>query len=153
MALQNIVETSALFGKSLYKVIDTSGTLLVQNLYDRVIKLNVLNITNTSDHEVDVTVKVIENYGNANIVTSVTVAPNSTIPVVDGNSSLYIQKGAQVLLYASEADILHGFGSWEEVIAPDVGLTFSPEERATLLGKSHEINGGIIIIASGHRPT
>ena len=102
MAAPNIVSVSSILGTT--QVGDLSTTLtttLVTAASDKVLKINIIRITNVTDNDATTTIDVEVSGTHKKIANEVTVPANSVVDIVDKNSSFYLQ----------ETDLLRGGAS------------------------------------------
>jgi len=123
MAAPNIVNVSTITGKS--AVVDlttTSATAVVSNAASsgKVFKINSLTVANVDGSvAADITVSYYseDDIGGTatEIVKTVSVPQDSTLVVIDKNTSLYLEEDRSIGATASAANDLKVFVSYEEI--------------------------------------
>ena len=102
MAQPNIVSVSSILGTTQVGDLTTTlTTTLVTAASDKVLKINIIRITNVTDNDATVTLDVEVGGTHKKIANEVTVPANSVVDIVDKNSSFYLQ----------ETDLLRGGAS------------------------------------------
>lgn len=125
MANPNIVNVSTINGETNFINVSTSNTAIVDNngASGKVYKLNVVTVSNIDGiNDADVSMFYRENYSDGTaanndyyIVKTVTVPADSTLVVVDKNSSIYIKEYDAVMISASASGDLQAMATWEEI--------------------------------------
>jgi len=124
MANPNIVNVATINGNSNFQNVSTTNTAIVTNAAgsDKVYKVNVLNISNIDGvNDADITAYYVANVANAttnvsySLAKTITVPADSTLVLVDKNSSIYLQEDAAIRLAASASGDLQAVCSWEEI--------------------------------------
>ena len=124
MANPNIVNVATINGNSNFQNVSTTNTAIVTNAASsgKVYKVNVLNISNIDGvNDADITAYYVANVANAttnvsySLAKTVTVPADSTLVLVDKNSSIYLQEDAAIRLAASASGDLQAVCSWEEI--------------------------------------
>lgn len=122
MANPNIVGVSVINGETETSNVSTTGTQLAHNnpsvAANRVFKVNVLSISNVdSINDADITVAVRTDLDSTpvakHLVKTVTVPADSTLIVIDKNTSIYLKENMDLYLTASAANDLEAVVSYE----------------------------------------
>ncbi len=123
MANPNIVNVTAIYGKS--AVVDlttTNATLVVENTAasGKVLKINSLIISNVDGtNAADITVSLYseDNIGGtaSQIVSTVSVPADSSLVVIDKNTSIYLEEDKSIGATAGSASDLKVVVSYEEI--------------------------------------
>ena len=93
MAAPNIVSVSSILGTT--QVGDLSTTLtttLVTAASDKVLKINIIRVTNVTDNDATATIDVEVSGTHKNIANEVTIPSNSSVDIIDKNSSFYLME-------------------------------------------------------------
>ena len=123
MANPNIVNVTTINGNTYYQNVSTTNTAIVTNAADsgKVFKVNVLNISNIDGvNDADITAYYVANVAASTNVSyalakTITVPADSTLVLVDKNSSIYLREDAAIRLAASASGDLQAVCSWEEI--------------------------------------
>lgn len=123
MANPNIVNVATINGNSNFQNVSTTNTAIVTNAASsgKVYKVNVLNISNIDGvNDADITAYYVANVAASTNVSyalakTITVPADSTLVLVDKNSSIYLQEDAAIRLAASASGDLQAVCSWEEI--------------------------------------
>lgn len=123
MANPNIVSVSTINGNTNYMNVSTSNVAIVTNAASsgKVYKLNVLSVSNIDGiNDADVNVYYVANVAQTTNVSyavakTITVPADSTLIVIDKNSSIYMQEDSAVRVSASASGDLQAVASWEEI--------------------------------------
>lgn len=122
MASPNLIEASAIYGKiNAVNLISTSATTIVNNgeLSNNTMKINVVNLTNTTGSDVTGTVSYFNqaNCGGTefNIVKNVTVPANSTLTVIDKETYYYLEENQSLGATATTANTLVVTATYEQI--------------------------------------
>ena len=124
MANPNIVNVATINGNSNFQNVSTTNTAIVTNTADsgKVFKVNVLNISNIDGvNDADITAYYVANVANVttnvsySLAKTITVPADSTLVLVDKNSSIYLREDAAIRLAASASGDLQAVCSWEEI--------------------------------------
>lgn len=123
MANPNIVGVSVINGETETFNVSTTGTQLAHNdpgvAANRVFKVNVLSISNVDGiNDADITVAVRTDTDQVtpvarHLVKTVTVPADSTLIVIDKNTSIYLKENMDLYLTASAANDLEAVVSYE----------------------------------------
>jgi hypothetical protein len=116
MAAPNIVNVSAMYGKTAVLVVTTSATAIVTNsaASGKVLKVNALyvaNVDGTNNATVDV--DVFRSSTAYRIAFTVVVPADATLDVI--NKPLYLEEGDSLRLTANAANDLEAVCSYEEI--------------------------------------
>ena len=123
MAAPNIVNVGTITGKSFYLALaNTNATALVSNAASscKVFKINMIQVANVDGSVAcDVTVKYhtqddIGGTGYA-LVSTVSVPQDSSLVVLDKNTSLYLEEDLSISVTAGTANDLEVLVSYEEI--------------------------------------
>ena len=124
MANPNIVNVATINGNSNFQNVSTTNTAIVTNAASsgKVYKVNVLNISNIDGvNDADITAYYVANVANPTtnvsyaLAKTITVPADSTLVLVDKNSSIYLREDAAIRLAASASGDLQAVCSWEEI--------------------------------------
>lgn len=123
MAAPNIVNVTAIYGKS--AVVDlttTNATLVVENTAasGKVLKINSLIISNVDGtNAADITISLYseDNIGGTatQIVSTVSVPADASLVVIDKNTSIYLEEDKSIGATAGSASDLKVLVSYEEI--------------------------------------
>ena len=114
MAQPNIVSVSSILGTT--QVGDLSTTLtttLVTAASNKVLKINIIRITNVTDNDATTTIDVEVGGTHKKIANEVTVPANSVVDIVDKNSSFYLRETDLIRGGASAGSTLEYMTSYE----------------------------------------
>lgn len=116
MAAPNIVNVSAMYGKTAVLVVTTSATAIVTNTAasGKVLKVNALyvaNVDGTNNATVDV--DVFRSSTAYRIAFTVVVPADATLDVI--NKPLYLEEGDSLRLTANAANDVEAVCSYEEI--------------------------------------
>ena len=115
----NIVGVSTINGETQISEISTTGTQIANNASATdVYKINVLSISNVDGiNDADITVAVRTGTDGTpvarHLVKTVTVPADSTLIVIDKNTSIYLKENMDLYLTASAANDLEAVVSYE----------------------------------------
>jgi hypothetical protein len=123
MAAPNIVDVSTITGKTaVVSLTTTNATQIVSNAAasGKVFKINSLVVSNVDgSNAADITVSYYseDDIGGTatEIVSTVSVEADSTLVVIDKNTSLYLEEDRSIGATASAADDLKVIASYEEI--------------------------------------
>lgn len=127
MANPNIVNVSDIRGETESLLVTTSGVAMAANgtngsATNKVHKINVLTVSNIDGiNDADITVAIRTTVSNSSstvirhIVKTVTVPADSTLVVIDKNTSIYIKEDSDLFLTASAAGDLEATVSYETI--------------------------------------
>ena len=123
MANPNIVNVTAIYGKS--AVVDlttTNATLVVENTAasGKVLKINslvVANVDGTNAADITISLYSEDNIGGTatQIVSTVSVPADSSLVVIDKNTSIYLEEDKSIGATAGSASDLKVLVSYEEI--------------------------------------
>ena len=114
MAAPNIVSVSSILGTTQVGDLTTTlTTTIVTAASDKVLKINVFRVTNVTDNDATTTVDVEVSGTHKKIANEVTVPANSSVDIVDKNSSFYLQETDLIRGGASAASTLEYMTSYE----------------------------------------
>lgn len=116
MAAPNIVNVTAIYGKTAGQVVPATATAIVTNASNsgKVLKLNALYIGNTDTAiGYDFTAELYRGTTPYRFVANVTVPPKATLDVL--SKSIYLEEGDSLRLTASTAAKLEAICSYEEL--------------------------------------
>lgn len=123
MAAPNIVNVSTILGKTAYVALsNTNATTLVSNAASsgKVFKVNtvvVANVDGTNTANITVTLNSEDDGGGTayHIAKTIDVTADSTLVVVDKNSSIYLEEDKSIVVTASAGGDLEVTCSYEEI--------------------------------------
>ena len=123
MANPNIVNVATINGNSNFQNVSTTNTAIVTNAASsgKVYKVNVLNISNIDGvNDADITAYYVANVAASTNVSyalakTITVPADSTLVLVDKNSSIYLEEGDKIEGFASAASDLQMIVSYEAI--------------------------------------
>lgn len=116
MANPNIVNVSAIYGKTAVQAVGTSATAIITNsaASGKVLKVNALYISNVENStSYQITVDVYRSSTAYRITTAVAVPAYSSLDVI--NKSIYLEEGDSLRLTANSANKLEAVASYEEI--------------------------------------
>jgi len=117
MAAPNIVSVATIKGTSFVAVLTTTlTTTLVTCAAETVCKINVIRCSNITDNDATVTFDFEVAGTHKKIANEITIPANSTVDIVDKNSSLYLQETDLLRGGASAADTVDVIVSYETLI-------------------------------------
>jgi hypothetical protein len=116
MAAPNIVNVSAMYGKTAVLAVTTSATAIVTNsaASNKVLKVNALyvaNVDGTSNATVDI--DIFRSSTAYRIAYTVVVPADATLDVI--NKPLYLEEGDSLRLTANAANDVEAVCSYEEI--------------------------------------
>lgn len=123
MAAPNIVNVATITGKTTYlSLADTSATVLVSNAASsgKVYKINSIIVANddgTNAADITVTVNTVAAGGGTayNLASTISVAADSTLVVLDKASTIYLEEDKSIVCTASAGGDLDVVCSYEEI--------------------------------------
>ena len=122
MANPNIVNVTEIYGNTYGAALTTADSIFVNNIQSsgKVYKLNALYISNihgTAAADVNVTLNSTYSTASANtrIVSTVSVAADSTVVLITKDSSIYLTEGTYIQANANVVSSLHLTCSWDEI--------------------------------------
>lgn len=116
MANPNIVNVTAIYGKTAVQAVGTSATAIVTNsaASGKVLKINALYVANVDGtNNATVNVDVFRSSTAYHIAKTVTVPADATIDVL--TNSIYLEEGDSLRLTASAVSDLEAVCSYEEI--------------------------------------
>ena len=116
MANPNIVNVTAIFGKTAVQAVGTSATAIVTNsaASGKVFKINALYVSNVDGtNNADITVDIFRSSTAYRIVSTVVVPADAVLDVI--TKSFYLEEGDTLRLTASTAGDLEAVCSYEEI--------------------------------------
>ena len=114
MAAPNIVSVASILGTT--QVGDLSTTLtttLVTAASDKVLKINIIRVTNVTDNDATATIDVEVSGTHKKIANEITIPANSSVDIIDKNSSFYLMETDLIRGGASAASTLEYMCSYE----------------------------------------
>ena len=119
MANPNIVAVTSIYGKSAGLALGTSGSAIVSNAASsgKIIKINTLTVANIDGtNSADVTAYVNKGgVSNYQLAWTVAVPADATLVLISKDTSIYLEEGDGLYLYASATLDLQAFCSYEEI--------------------------------------
>jgi hypothetical protein len=122
MANPNIVNVTAIYGKTTGANLTSTGAAIVLNNAsgsNTVLKVNTFNVSNYTASAANITVNFNNsaNLGGTNfsIVSTVSVPGNSTLNVIDKSSQYYLEENQSLGATAGTANALHITCSYESI--------------------------------------
>ena len=120
MAAPNIVAVTTIYGKTTGVAIGTGATDILENTAasGKVLKVNVLFISNVDGAaSADVTVNFVDASPSQTrkIANTITVPADSTLPIIDKSTAIYLEEGDKLTALASASGDLEAVISWEEI--------------------------------------
>ena len=114
MAQPNIVSVASILGTTQVGDLTTTlTTTLVTAASDKVLKINIIRITNVTDNDATTTIDVEVGGTHKKIANEITVPANSSVDIVDKNSSFYLMETDLIRCGASAASTLEYMTSYE----------------------------------------
>lgn len=116
MAAPNLVNVSAIYGKTAVQAVTTSATAIVTNsaASGKVLKVNALYVANVDGtNNADITVDVYRSTTAYRIASTVTVPADGSISVLD--QPVYLEEGDSLRLTANANSDLEAICSYEEM--------------------------------------
>jgi hypothetical protein len=118
MAAPNIVNVTSIIGKTAVQQVSTSVTQLMSNSIssNKVFKVNTLIISNVTESTVaNITVEFNRSAVAYDIAKTVSIPANSTLVLLNKESSIYLEEGDSISLQASANNSLEAICSYEEI--------------------------------------
>lgn len=118
MANPNIVAVTSIYGKSAGLALGTTGSAIVSNAASsgKIIKVNTLVVSNIHGTTAgNVTAYVNITPTNYHIASTVTVPADSTLVLISKDTSIYLEEGHGLYLYADATLMLQAVCSYEEI--------------------------------------
>ena len=114
MAQPNIVSVASFLGTTQVGDLTTTlTTTLVTAASNKVLKINIIRITNVTDNDATTTIDVEVGGTHKKIANEVTVPANSVVDIVDKNSSFYLMETDLIRGGASAGSTLEYMTSYE----------------------------------------
>lgn len=116
MAAPNIINSSAIYGKTAVQAVTTSATAIVTNsaASGKVLKVNALYVANVDGtNSADITVDVFRSSVAYRIASTVSVPADASMNII--TKSVYLEEGDSLRLTASANGDLEAVCSYEEI--------------------------------------
>lgn len=116
MAAPNIVNVTAIYGKTAVMAVTTSATAIVTNsaASGKVLKINALYVSNVDGtNNADVTVDIFRSSVAYRIASTIVVPADATLDVI--SKSIYLEEGDALRLTANANSDLEAVCSYEEI--------------------------------------
>ena len=116
MAAPNIVNVTAIYGKTAVQAVGTSATAIVTNsaASGKVLKVNALYVSNVDGtNNAEITVDVFRSSVAYRIASTIVVPADATLDVI--SKSIYLEEGDSLRLTANAANDLEAVCSYEEI--------------------------------------
>ena len=116
MAAPNIINSSAIYGKTAVQAVTTSATAIVTNSAgsNKVLKINALYVANVDGtNSADITVDVFRSSVAYRIASTVSVPADASMNII--TKSVYLEEGDSLRLTASANGDLEAVCSYEEI--------------------------------------
>lgn len=116
MAAPNIVNVTAIYGRTAVQQVGTSATAIVTNAANsgKVLKVNALYVSNVDGiNNADVTVDLYRGTTPYRLAFTVVVPADAVLDVL--SQSIYLEEGDSIRLTASAANDLEAVCSYEEI--------------------------------------
>lgn len=125
MANPNIVSVSSIYGNTTLNAVTTAGVVVADNAgsatTNKLFKVNLLSISNVDGvNDANVSVQVISGVNGGSgqtrhLVKTVTVPADSTLIVIDKNTSMYLIEDMQIKVIGSTAGDLEAICSYDTI--------------------------------------
>ena len=125
MANPNIVSVSSIYGNTTLNAVTTAGVVVADNAgsatTNKLFKVNLLSISNVEGvNDANVSVQVLSNVNagsgkTMHLVKTVTVPADSTLIVIDKNTSMYLMEDMQIKVLGSTAGDLEAICSYDVI--------------------------------------
>ena len=125
MGNPSIVDVTSIYGTTTLNAITTAGVVVADNAgsatTDKLFKVNLLSISNVDGvNDANVSVQVLSNVNvgsgkTMHLVKTVTVPADSTLIVIDKNTSLYLMEDMQIKVIGSAAGDLEAICSYDVI--------------------------------------
>tara|TARA_B100000424_G_C22481544_1_gene281013 strand:+ start:57 stop:443 length:387 start_codon:yes stop_codon:yes gene_type:complete len=125
MANPNIVSVSSIYGTTTLNAVTTAGVVVADNAgsatTNKLFKVNLLSISNVDGvNDANVSVEVLSGVNGGSgqtrhLVKTVTVPADSTLIVIDKNTSLYLMEDMQIKVIGSAAGDLEAICSYDVI--------------------------------------
>ena len=116
MANPNIVNVTAIYGKTAVQAVGTSATAIVTNsaASNKVFKINALYVSNVDGtNNAEITVDIFRSSTAYKIASTVVVPADATLDVI--SKAIYLEEGDSLRLTANAAGDLEAVCSYEEI--------------------------------------
>lgn len=116
MAAPNIVNVTAIYGKTAVQAVTTSATAIVTNsaASGKVLKVNALYVSNVDGtNNADITVDIFRSSVAYRITNTVVVPADASLDVI--SKSIYLEEGDSLRLTANANSDLEAVCSYEEI--------------------------------------
>lgn len=116
MANPNIVNVTAIYGKTAVQAVGTSATAIVTNsaASNKVFKINALYVSNVDGtNNAEITVDIFRSSTAYKIANTVVVPADATLDVI--SKAIYLEEGDSLRLTANAAGDLEAVCSYEEI--------------------------------------
>lgn len=116
MAAPNIVNVTAIYGKTAVQAVGTSATAIVTNsaASGKVFKVNALYVSNVDGTvNADITVDIFRSSTAYRIVSTVVVPADAAMSIID--KAIYLEEGDSLRLTANAAGDVEAICSYEEI--------------------------------------
>lgn len=116
MAAPNIINSSAIYGKTAVQAVTTSATAIVTNSAgsNKVLKINALYVANVDGaNSADITVDVFRSSTPYRLASTIAVPGDASLDVL--TKSIYLEEGDSLRLTASANGDLEAVCSYEEI--------------------------------------
>ena len=125
MGNPSIVDVTSIYGTTTLNAITTAGVVVADNAgsatTNKLFKVNLLSISNVDGvNDANVSVQVLSNVNvgsgkTMHLVKTVTVPADSTLIVIDKNTSLYLMEDMQIKVIGSAAGDLEAICSYDVI--------------------------------------
>ena len=125
MGNPSIVDVTSIYGTTTLNAITTAGVVVADNAgsatTDKLFKVNLLSISNVDGvNDANVSVQVLSNVNvgsgkTMHLVKTVTVPADSTLIVIDKNTSMYLMEDMQIKVIGSAAGDLEAICSYDVI--------------------------------------
>ena len=118
MAAPNIVNVTAIYGKTAVQAVGNSATAIVTNsaASGKVLKINTLTIANVDGtNAADITVDLYRSSVAYHIAKTISVPADASLVVISKDTAIYLEEGDTLRLTASAVSDLEATCSYEEI--------------------------------------
>ena len=125
MGNPSIVDVTSIYGTTTLNAITTAGVVVADNAgsatTNKLFKVNLLSISNVDGvNDANVSVQILSNVNagsgkTMHLVKTVTVPADSTLIVIDKNTSLYLMQDMQIKVIGSAAGDLEAICSYDVI--------------------------------------
>jgi len=118
MAAPNLVNTSAIYGKTAVQAVGLSATAILTNAAasGKVLKVNTLSIANVNGTSAaDITADLFRGGVAYRICFTISVPADSSLVLVSKDAAIYLEEGDSIRLTASAANFLEAICSYEDL--------------------------------------